>query len=297
MDTVTHTLFGATLYAATNKEKMDKPTKRALLFTCLVGSQIPDIDVVSQFWDSEGLYQMWHRGITHSLFMVPLWAALLYGIASLVWRIKDKMIFYMGLLAVFIHSTSDLFNAWGTGYVEPFSSMRVTFGTIPIIDFVIWFIILIGFVLSSIRKIGPISMPRHRIYKWVWAVIVLHVVIQSAQGYVLYQKAAPSYEQHTLAASFVPGHFTVIGKNGHTVEITEGTAWGTLDLRETLHSASETDLDQLFEQNPAAETLYQWSPFVVVVDNDETLGIYDPRFYQDGQSFLFEYIDKQRSDP
>jgi inner membrane protein len=46
MDTITHTLFGLTLYGAANKSNMNKSHKRALLFTTVVGSQIPDIDVV-----------------------------------------------------------------------------------------------------------------------------------------------------------------------------------------------------------------------------------------------------------
>jgi inner membrane protein len=62
MDTLTHTLFGLTTYGAVNKEKMNKETKKAVFFTTLVGSQIPDIDVISRLWDNEGMYQMWHRG-------------------------------------------------------------------------------------------------------------------------------------------------------------------------------------------------------------------------------------------
>ncbi|SNS40315.1 hypothetical protein SAMN05446037_100999 [Anaerovirgula multivorans] len=30
--------------------------------------------------------------------------------------------------------------------------------------------------------------------------------------------------------------------------------------------------------------------FVVVVEDDKRLGIYDPRFYRNGESFLFQYI-------
>lgn len=48
MDTVTHTLFGLTTYGALDKSKADKQTKRALLFTALLSSQAPDLDVVAR---------------------------------------------------------------------------------------------------------------------------------------------------------------------------------------------------------------------------------------------------------
>lgn len=118
IDSITHTLFGLTLYGAVNKEEMPKELKKPLFFTAVAGSIIPDIDVISRFWDTEGLYQMWHRGITHSLFLVPVWALLLSVLCYWIWSVKDRRVFYIGMLAVFIHNTSDLFNTWGTGYLS-----------------------------------------------------------------------------------------------------------------------------------------------------------------------------------
>lgn len=40
---------------------MPKELKKPLFVTAVAGSIIPDIDVISRFWDTEGLYQMWHR--------------------------------------------------------------------------------------------------------------------------------------------------------------------------------------------------------------------------------------------
>ena len=64
-------------------------------------------------------------------------------------RIKTIFTWMVGC---FIHDTSDLFNSWGTGYLEPFSNNRITFGTIPIIDFVFWIIMGIAFILSKKNK-------------------------------------------------------------------------------------------------------------------------------------------------
>lgn len=288
MDTITHTLFGLTLYGAVDKRDFSKEKKRALMFTTIVGSQIPDIDVVSRLWDTEGQYQMWHRGITHSIFMVPLWAIVLALLCYLFWKVKDRRIFLFGALAVFIHNTSDAFNAWGTGYFEPFSQARLTFGTIPIIDFAIWSIILIGFIVAKKTKLQSFQ-----VYRFVWIAIVLHVTIQTSQGYIIFQKHSEAYEQHALTASFVPWNFNVIGKSGDTVEIVKANLWSDPTITTILTSHEDADIDHLFVNNPYARTLYEWSPFVVIVDDDDILGIYDPRFYRGGQSFLFEYIEKE----
>ncbi|GAE28293.1 hypothetical protein JCM9140_4508 [Halalkalibacter wakoensis JCM 9140] len=290
MDTVTHTLFGLTTYGAVNKEEMDRNTKRALLFSALVGSQIPDIDVIANVTETGRIMeQMWHRGLTHSFFIAPLWALLIYFVAYLIWKRKDHMIFFLALINVLIHNTSDSLNAWGTGLFEPFSQVRVTFGVISIVDFVIWAIILAGYVIKRMKN----SFPSYRIWRLVWVAIVLHVTVQSVQGFVIYQEAKEQFEEVALSASFLPGHFSVIGKNEELVSLATATVWGGRNEQEVIVSVEEANLEPLFEENPKAEVLMTWSPFVVVVETDQKLGIYDPRFYRNGSSFLFEYIEKR----
>ncbi|KAF0824877.1 hydrolase [Cytobacillus firmus] len=287
MDTITHTLFGLSLYGAVDKTDMDKNSRRAYLLTAVGASQIPDIDVISRLWDTEGLYQMWHRGITHSVFLTPLWALLFLLLSFLLFRVKDKKLFLLGWLAVFIHNTSDLFNAWGTGYLEPFSALRVTFGTIPIVDLVFWAIIGTAFFFTKRNKS---KSPYY--FKMAWAFMLLHVVIQSAQGYLIYKQYDDHYEQVALSAEFIPWTYSVITKKDGEVTIFHDNLFTEKKTRYVLQSEETADLDKLFSQSPEAKTLYEWSPFVVLVDDDERLGLYDPRFYRNGQSFLFEYIEK-----
>ncbi|MDU1847544.1 MAG: metal-dependent hydrolase [Niallia nealsonii] len=288
MDTITHTLFGVGIYQSVNKEKMNKQQKYALLITSIGASQIPDIDVISQLWDTTGQYQMWHRGITHSIFLAPLWALFFYIINRFVFKTKGIQSYFIALLAVFIHNTSDVFNAWGTGYLEPFSSVRLTFGTVPIVDLVIWFIFLLTFIGS---KLYP-KVKTHVLFRIGWVLIVLHIAIQSIQGSILYKNYKTDYQDLALSASFVPWHFTVIGKNDNTIDIINDSLLTKADFVERITSSNEADLNLLFAENPAAATLYKWSPFVVVVDDNNRIGIYDPRFYRNGDSFLGEYWDK-----
>ncbi|WP_139492115.1 metal-dependent hydrolase [Brevibacillus dissolubilis] len=289
MDTITHTLFGLVIYNTLKTEEMSQPMKRAFLFTSLVGSQIPDIDVISQAWDTEGLYLMWHRGLTHSVFLVPIWAFLISLLAYLFWRVRDRRLFWIGLLAVFVHDTIDNFNAWGTGYLEPFSETRVTFGTISIVDPMMWLIILGGYLSLRLKK-----WRRHTIFRTVAALLVAHVAIQSAEGAWLYQANKASYDSVVLFARFVPGQFHLIGKKEGLVEISEVSVWngGAPKLLMSIPSADQADLTELFAKNPEAKTLSRWSPMLVVVDDGQRLGIYDPRFVRNGESFLYEYIER-----
>ncbi|MDF1511229.1 metal-dependent hydrolase [Robertmurraya sp. DFI.2.37] len=286
MDSVTHTLFGLALYGTIDKSKFDSKTKKAYLTTAVGASLIPDIDVISQLWDTGGLYQMWHRGITHSIFLTPIWALLFYLLAILLFKVKDKRLFFLGLLAVFIHNTSDLFNAWGTGYLEPFSSIRITFGTIPIVDLVFWVILAVAFLLSRKNK------ERSPFYfRAAWGLIVLHLVIQTTQGALIYKNYQAEYEQIALSADFVPWNFTVITKTEDEVKLYHDNLFKEKELLYTLTSSEDANLEELFDEKPEAKTLVEWAPFVVIVEDEERIGVYDPRFYRNGQSFLFEYLE------
>jgi inner membrane protein len=285
LDSITHTLFGLSLYSSIHKEKMSKREKVAYLFTTVGASQIPDSDVISQMWDTEGLYQMWHRGITHSIFLTPVWALLFFIISVVIFKVKDPRLFFIGWIAVVIHNTSDLFNAWGTGYLEPFSNIRITFGTIPIIDFIIWIIITAAYLFSRKNK-----SKRPIYFRIAWCLIALHFTLQSIQGIYFYHKYSEVDGQIALSAGFVPSTFQIITKNGSDITIFEDGIFQKGKKSVVLESKENADLDLLFSKRPEAKTLYEWSPFVVIVDDGKQLGLYDPRFYRDGQSFLFEYI-------
>lgn len=268
---------------------MTRKEKNALLVTTLAGSQIPDIDVISAWWDTAGRYQMWHRGITHSIFLVPVWAALIAMVVRLMFKVRGWSWFWIGCLAVCIHSTSDIFNAWGTGYLEPLTSIRLTLGMIPIVDLVFWLLIAGGAVVVRFARRRWAS---HHVFRVVWLLIALHIGLQSVQGTILLQDARQQYDQVALSADFIPGVFTVVGKAGEQVVLEKGSIWTGLMPMVTLTSAEDADLTPLYEGNPRAMTLVEWSPFIVIVDEDDHLGVYDPRFYRNGASFLYEFIER-----
>lgn len=122
--------------------------------------------------------------------------------------------------------------------------------------------------------------------------IVLHFALQSLQCVIVYQQATDRYDQHALSASFLPGHFSVIGKKDHVIEIYSTNVFRKTDIQQTFVSDVDADLTYLFDLNPKARTLYQWSPFVVIKDLPDEIYIFDPRFYRQGASFLTESAPK-----
>ncbi|TBL76268.1 metal-dependent hydrolase [Paenibacillus thalictri] len=289
MDTVTHTLFGLTLYGALNKTGLSPALKKSLFLTAVIGSNIPDIDVVAGFTETgKIMQQMWHRGITHSVFMVPVWALLLSLVCFALWKRKDRRIFWLGVTSVLIHDTSDMLNTWGTGFFEPISHYRVSFGALPIVDVVLWAVIAFGWLgVWLVRRFKS-----HSILRAAWTVMAIYAALQLIQVATIYSRAMGEYIRLEVSAGFVPGQFQVFGLLNGRVDIMDANVWSQPRLRESLASDDTADLKPLFKQNPRALTLYTWSPFVVVVNNDKELGIYDPRFYKNGSSFLHESIKK-----
>lgn len=84
---------------------------------------------------------------------------------------------------------------------------------------------------------------------------------------LIHQQYEGEYEEHVLAAEFIPTQFKVIGKNDGVVEISQANIWGEREVIHQIPSNEEANLELLFAQNPEAKTLYQWSPFVVAVED------------------------------
>lgn len=289
MDTITHTLFGLTIYGAIDKRVFQPDLKKSVLVAAVIGSQIPDSDIIINLTETGKIMsQMWHRGLTHSVLMAPFWALLIWWMCGLLFKRKDALIYKISLVAVIIHIGSDALNAWGTGLLEPVSSVRVSIGAIPIVDLVFWAAILAGWLGAFFLK----RWPSHYMLRAAWVVMTIHVLVQSVQVYAIHREMSEHYEEIAVSASFIPGKFQAFGKLPGKVEIFESSLFSGRSHVETLQSDDDANLALLFEKNPRAEVLYAWSPFVVVVNNEQILGIYDPRFYRNGESFLAEYIEK-----
>src|SRR3954470_10379288 len=153
MDTLTHALLGALLGRATAPPKVTQsaesvPVGRRMLVGFLAAA-FPDIDFISSYL-SPLSYIHHHRGITHSLILLPMWAALLAVLFAVIWKGKPRWPAYSAISAIAIgsHILTDWITSFGTMVFAPFSDARYAIGTTFIID--LWFtgIILLGLLAS-----------------------------------------------------------------------------------------------------------------------------------------------------
>src|SRR2546425_5419407 len=90
MDTITHGIAGALIGKAVfGGQDMfaSHPMNRGRIITwsLMFGAIFPDFDVLRDIFSHDRLLVItWHRSITHSLVLLPLWAVLLAGITRAI---------------------------------------------------------------------------------------------------------------------------------------------------------------------------------------------------------------------
>lgn len=152
MDTLTHALSGALIARATaaaTQHENALPLRGRIVAGFLAGA-FPDSDIVIRFFTDPITYLNLHRGVTHSIVLLPLWALLLAGVFSLLWRrLYPWRAFYgVALLGIAIHIVGDVITTFGTQVLAPFSDYKAIIPTTFIIDLYFTGIILVGLLAS-----------------------------------------------------------------------------------------------------------------------------------------------------
>ncbi|HTQ60730.1 MAG TPA: metal-dependent hydrolase [Candidatus Solibacter sp.] len=146
MDTVTHGIAGALIGKAVFRgEDMfsSSPINRARIVTwsLMLGAIFPDADMLREFFSRNPMLILtWHRGITHSLVCMPIWAlalaALTRGLSR--WRKWEAPSFaaLTGIYAIGIlsHILLDLATSFGTMAWSPLRWSRPAWDLLFIID-------------------------------------------------------------------------------------------------------------------------------------------------------------------
>ncbi len=151
MDTLTHALSGALLARATAPDPANaRISTAARVGAGFLAAAFPDLDFLLAYV-SPAAYLTGHRGVTHSVFLLPLWAVLLAWIMAKIDRGKGAIVRdYLGVCALGVgaHIVGDLITSFGTMIYAPFSDARVAWSTTFIID--LWFsgIIVVGLLGS-----------------------------------------------------------------------------------------------------------------------------------------------------
>ncbi|MDZ5474559.1 metal-dependent hydrolase [Bacillus sp. 31A1R] len=150
MDTGTHVVMGLALGGLATLDPVvasSPATVTSVMIATLVGSQAPDIDTVLKLRNN-AVYIRNHRGITHSIPAVLLWPL---GIVAVIYPFfPDANLLHLWIwtfVAVFLHVFVDIFNAYGTQALRPFSSKWVALGIINTFDPYIFGIHVVGIVI------------------------------------------------------------------------------------------------------------------------------------------------------
>src|SRR5260370_13530377 len=177
MDTITHGIAGALIGKAVFRgEDMfaSHPMNRGRIITwsLMVGAILPDSDVIRDFSSSDKLLIVtWHRSITHSLILLPLWALLLAAItrAFASWRKWEgpSFVALAGIYAVGIlsHILLDLVTSFGTMIWSPLEWSRPSWDLIFIVDFTLTAIFLVPQLLAWVYA-HPQKVKRRAVGMW-----------------------------------------------------------------------------------------------------------------------------------
>ncbi len=153
MDNLTHTLSGLVAARLVPARGL---SRRARYLAGGLAANFPDLDIVLAPFSSE-LYLMHHRGETHSLLMLPLWALLLSWLFAKMFKPAGGWRDFYALTAVvlLVHILGDWITGYGTQLLAPFTRETFSLGTTFIIDPLLTLILLLGFLGGLLWKASP----------------------------------------------------------------------------------------------------------------------------------------------
>lgn len=153
MDTLTHALSGALLARATAPREGPPGSLKRRIVSGFLACASPDLDVVAGMFGPVAFLEN-HRGVTHSLVLLPLWALLYSFLLAKILREPRgwRALYGITAMSLALHIAGDLITTYGTMILAPFSNWRAQIGTTFIID--LWFtgIIVAGLAASALRR-------------------------------------------------------------------------------------------------------------------------------------------------
>lgn len=153
MDTGTHFVMGIALGGIATLDPLvvqDPITMQAVIIGSIIGSQAPDSDTILKLRNN-AYYIRNHRGITHSIPAVLLWPIVITGGINIFFQdINVLHVWIWTFIAVFLHVFVDIFNAYGTQALRPFSRSWVALGVINTFDPFIFFSHIAGIIIWQI---------------------------------------------------------------------------------------------------------------------------------------------------
>ena len=178
MDNLTHSLVGLFLARAGFRHVSPRATAISI-----VAANVPDIDCISLLGGAIP-YLRYHRHITHSLVAIPFMAVFA---VFLVWlyprKPEESPMRWLPAIAVAIvgvvsHILLDLTNVYGVRLLLPWSGAWTHWDLVPVIDFLIWAILLPGVAAPLFNRLlnSELGVKKHGVGAG-WAIFSLLLLI------------------------------------------------------------------------------------------------------------------------
>lgn len=220
MDTITHALFGSLSAKIINPHQTntgDSCRNKDKLIITAVAAALPDIDYLS-FWINPLIFiSEWHRSITHSLFMAPIWGIFLTGIILVVVpRLRDskKLVLFYSTVGIVSHILLDILTVYGTEIFYPFSDRLISLATTFVIDPYLTIIITITLLISlkmrsrSVAITGIALVLVYVTFQWQLKQDATQIVVNHGASHI-----KSNSNTIALPQPFSPFHWRVIVRN------------------------------------------------------------------------------------
>ncbi len=163
MDSLTHIALGAAIAEVTIGKKIGN---KALLIGAVVGN-IPDFDSIISAFLNPADALLFHRGISHSFFLLILLAPIVsYFLSKIDKDTRMRYADWLWLIALpwLSHILVDIFNTYGTGVFEPFSSVRLSYDSVAIVD-----VFLLAVMIPAIVIVWLMNKKnaKRRVFAWI----------------------------------------------------------------------------------------------------------------------------------
>ncbi len=190
MDSITQAALGAAIGEATLGKKIGN---RAIIWGALFGT-IPDLDIIFAPLLDNAQDLAFHRGGSHSLLLMVIVSLALAKPLAKLW-IKEKVSPLRAGTFVFLawltHVLIDCFTIYGTSVLWPFSSVRVGFNNLFIIDPLYTLPLLVSLIWLAFYRTKKQQPKRTRILNW---------GLGLSSGYVVLSFALKFYASHSFDA-------------------------------------------------------------------------------------------------
>ncbi|OZT12835.1 hypothetical protein CHN50_10435 [Priestia aryabhattai] len=182
MDTGTHIAMGIAIGALATLDPVvasSSVTTEAVMIGVIAGSLAPDLDTILKL-KNNAHYIRNHRGITHSIPAVALWPLLIIVIVSLFF--PNANLFHLWIwtfAAVIIHVFVDVFNAYGTQALRPFTDKWIALGVINTFDYFIFSVHVVAILIWFLgMSPGPTFITMYSIIAlyYVWRFYMRHQI-------------------------------------------------------------------------------------------------------------------------